>query len=336
MKSKILVVSTTGMGDCLWGTPAIRALKKTYPKMKIDLVVNKPWKPLFDFNPYLNEIFEYRGEWYLQPFLGIKLLSKSYEAIYIFHSNRNFKRLLPWLRTASIWCHQNFDWIPKSHRLEMATNVHGIKRRLVMLKKFGVKSDGGQMEIFFDQVSMDRSKNILQELGFSPKKYIYLNLGASAEKKRWMVERFSELARRILNETPWNVMLGGGGPDDHNRSLAILSQLNSPRVSTDCSHPLMVSADIISKARLMVTTDTGPMHIGFAVRTPVLGLFGAYSPKSTGPYEIPDHLCRVITIKSEGQVSYDDENIEESHFRHVTVNRVWAEVEKMLADKSIK
>ena len=330
MKSKILVVSTTGMGDCLWGTPAIRALKKTYPKMKIDLVVNKPWKPLFDFNPYLNEIFEYRGEWYLQPFLGIKLLGKGYEAIYIFHSNRNFRRVLPWLPSVPIWCHQNFDWIPASHCMEMDAAVHGIERRLVMLKNFSVKSDGGQMEIFFDQATIDRSKQILQVQGFTSRKYIYLNLGASAEKKRWMVKRFSELASRILKKTPWNVMLGGGGPDDHKRSLAILSQLNSPRVSTDCSHSLMESASIISQARLMVTTDTGPMHIGFAVRTPVLGLFGAYSPKSTGPYEIPDSLCRVITIKPEDQISFDEENHGESHFKNITVDRVWDQMEEML------
>ena len=84
----------------------------------------------------------------------------------------------------------------------------------------------------------------------------------------------------------------------------------------------------------MVTTDTGPMHIGFAVRTPVLGLFGASSPKSSGPYEIPDHLCRVITIKQEDQVSCDEESLGESNFRHVTVDRVWGQVEKMLADKS--
>ena len=331
---RILIVSVTGMGDSLWGTPGIRALKKSFPKAKVDLLVNRTWKPLLEHNPNLNEVFEYQEQWYRQPFSGIKLFRKYYDLVLIFHANRNFKRLLPWLRTASIWCHQNFDWIPKSHRMEMNTNVHGIQRRLVMLKKFGVKSDGGQMEIFFDQVSLDRSKFFLQELGFSPRKYVYLNLGASVEKRRWMVERFSELAKRILNETPWNVILGGGGPDDHKRSLTILGELNSPRISTDCSHPLMVSASVISQARLMVTTDTGPMHIGFAVRTPVVGLFGAFSPTSTGPYEIPDHLCRIISIKQEDHVSCDEESLGESNFRHVTVDRVWGQVEKMLADKS--
>ena len=143
-----------------------------------------------------------------------------------------------------------------------------------------------------------------------------------------------ELASQILKKTSWNIMLGGGGPDDQKRSQSVLNQLNSPRVSSDCLHSLMVSASIISQAGLIVTSDTGAMHIGLSVKTPVVALFGIKSPIGSGPYEIADHLCRVITIKQEDQVSCDEESLGESNFRHVTVDRVWGQVEKMLADKS--
>ena len=76
---KILIVSTTGMGDCLWGTPGIRALKKTFPKLEIDLLVTSSWKSLFEGNPYLNEILEYHNEWYRQPILGIQLFKRNYD-----------------------------------------------------------------------------------------------------------------------------------------------------------------------------------------------------------------------------------------------------------------
>jgi ADP-heptose:LPS heptosyltransferase len=334
MTVRVLLVSTTGMGDCLWGTPGIRALKKTFPEIEIDLVVNKSWKSLFDFNPYLNKIFEYYSEWHLQPFLGIKLLRRDYDAIYLFHANRDFRRLLPWLRSSSIWCHQNFDWIPESHRMKMDNIFHGIQRRLIMLENFGVKPDGGQMEIFFDQVTLDRSQEILKSHNFSPGKYVYLNLGASVEKRRWKVEHFIELASQILKKTSWNIMLGGGGTDDQKRSQAILNQLNSPRLSADCIHSLMVSASIISQAGLMVTSNTGAMHIGLSVKTPVVALFGTISPTGSGPYEIADHLCRVITINPEGQDSFDVENPGEYHIKSIPVNRVWEQVEKMLPNNS--
>ena len=330
---KVLIISSTGMGDCLWGTPGIRALKKTFPEVKIDLVVNKIWKPLFEFNPYLNQIFTYREQWYRQPFLGIQLFGRHYDAILIFHANRNFKRILPWFRSSSIWYHQDFDWAPGSHHVKINTPFHGIQRRLIMLEKLGVKADGGQMEIYFNQATLDKSRQFLDAHDFSPGKYIYLNLGASVERKRWMADRFTELAKRILKTTPWKLILGGG-PAEKKQSLNILNQLNSSRVVGVCSQPLIVNASIISKAGLMVTSDTGPMHIGFAMRTPVVALFGTICSIGSGPHEVPDHLCRTITIDLERKDHVEQLDPGEFHLRSITVDKVWEQVEKVLAENS--
>ena len=96
-----------------------------------------------------------------------------------------------------------------------------------------------------------------------------------------------------------------------------------------CSQSIRVNASIISQAKVMVTSDTGPMHIGFAVKAPVVALFGTIPPAGSGPYEVPDHLCRVITIDPEDSV--DEKNPGEFHFRCITVDRVWEQVEQMLA-----
>ena len=321
------------MGDCLWGTPAIRALKKTFPALDIDLLVNKTWRSLFDFNPYLKHIFEYGNQWYLQPILGLKLFGRHYDAIYIFHTNRNFRRMLPWLPSVKIWAHQNHDWIPESHRIKTDYKVHGIQSRLIMLEKFGVKSDGGQMEIFLDQATLDSSTKLLKKHNFVAGEYIYLNLGASSERKRWMFDRFKELVNRILKETSLNIILGGG-PDYKNRAQKIEKELNTIRVVEVCSQPILVSADIISKARLMVTSDTGPMHIGFAMKTPIVGLFGTTSPLGCGPVEIPSHLFRGITIEPESKEYVEEQDPEELYLRCVTVDQVWSKVKELLAEKT--
>ena len=317
------------MGDCLWGTPGIRALKKTFPDIKIDLLVNWPWRSLFDFNPYLNQIFDYYGDWYRQPLLGIKLLRRNYDAVLIFHTNSNFKRMLPWFHSLTIWCHQNFSWVPKAHRVNIHIEAHGIQRKLLMLEKFGVKPDGGQMEIFFDQNILGESQQFLNARGFSPEKFVFLNLGASVEIKRWEIGRFKELAERILKKTPWKIVLGGGGADDQQRNGAILNQLDSARVLDVCNQPILLNAAIISKARLMVSADTGPMHIGLAVKTPVVALSGIISHRS-GPYEVPDHLCRVIKIDPEEKDEFDKPYSEGPWLRGITVDQVWEQVEKML------
>ncbi len=329
--NKVLIISSTGMGDSLWGTPGIRALKKTYPEVRIDLVVNKTWKPLFEFNPYLNKIFEFHEHWYQQLIMGFQLFNRTYDAILIFHANRNFKRVLPWLRSSPIWYHQNFNWLPESHRVKIDAIVHGIQRRLIMLEKIGVQSNSGQMEIYFDETTLDRSQKLLKTHGFNAKEYIYLNLGAAVESRRWMVDRFTTLAKLILDETPWNIIIGGG-PNEKSRGHSISNHLNSSRVMEVCSQPIMVNADIISKSRLMVTADTGPMHIGFAMKTPVVALFGTISPVSSGPHEIPENLYRIIEINRKKINGIEKPESDDFLFSSITVDMVWSQVKNLLAE----
>ena len=148
-----------------------------------------------------------------------------------------------------------------------------------------------------------------------------------------MADRFTELAKRILKTTPWKIILGGG-PAEKKQSLNILNQLNTSRVVEVCDQPLMVDANIISKARLMVTANTGPMHIGFAMKTPIVALFGTYFPISSGPLEIPDYLCRAITIDLERKDHVEQLDPGEFHLRSITVDKVWEQVEKVLAENS--
>lgn len=326
---KILIVSTTGMGDCLWGTPGIRAVKKTFPEVQVNLLVNWMWKPLFDDNPYLNEIFEYRSEWYRQPILGIQLFKRNYDLIFIFHSNKNLKRMLPYFRSSTIWCHQNHLWVPEANRVKIEGHIHGIQRRLIMLKKFGIKSDGSQMEIFFNPNTLKKSEQILQSNGFNHREFVYLNLGAAVESRRWMVDRFIELSQRFLQATSWSIILGGG-PEEKKRALNILNHLNNNRVMEVCSQSLSTNASIISKAKLMVTSDTGPMHIGFAAKTPVVALFGTISPIGSGPYNIPENLYRIISAEPTRD-TVKESNSNKFNFTGITVNMVWKQVEKMIA-----
>ena len=329
--NKVLIVSGTGMGDCLWGTPGIRALKKTFPKLEIDLLVTSVWKSLFEGNPYICKILEYHSKWYRQPITGIQLISKQYDAIFIFHANKNLKRMLPWFRSAPIWCHQPHLWVPEPNRVKIEGDIHGIQRRFVMLEKFGVRPDGSQMDIFFDPLTLKKADQILEVAGFNSREFAYLNLGAAVESRRWMVDRFIELAKRILETTSWSIIIGGG-PQEKKRALAILNYLKNPRVMEVCSQPVRVNANIISKAKLMVTSDTGPMHIGFATKTPIVALFGTIS-RNSGPCNIPDHLCRIIKVNPAPEEAKEP-NANIYNFESITVNMVWKQVEEVIAENS--
>ena len=123
------------MGDALWGTPAIRAVKKRFPQIDIDLLLQPQWNDLFNGSPYIRKLIPYHSQWYRQ-LLGLpNLLQDRYEHVLIFHANKSISRILPWLRCSSIWSHQypkSIPGIPMNKIVRFQKPVHAILRRLAL------------------------------------------------------------------------------------------------------------------------------------------------------------------------------------------------------------
>jgi ADP-heptose:LPS heptosyltransferase len=81
------------------------------------------------------------------------------------------------------------------------------------------------MEIFFNQSALDKSQQIMEAEGINPGKYVYLNLGAAVESRRWVVDRFMELARLILKKTSWKIILGGGPAEKNKAALSLTNSI---------------------------------------------------------------------------------------------------------------
>ena len=86
------------MGDCLWATPGIRALKKSFSDAAIDLLIRPQWESLYFGSPYIRKIILYQPQWYRQLALLPRLLRTHYDRVLIFHSNKDIERLIPYLR----------------------------------------------------------------------------------------------------------------------------------------------------------------------------------------------------------------------------------------------
>jgi ADP-heptose:LPS heptosyltransferase len=327
MMNRYLIISTTGMGDCLWGTPAIRALKKSFPDVSIDLMVHARWKELLEGNPNVDRILEYYPQWYRQFFLGIKLLRQRYRAVLIFHANTNIMRLLPLIPTGRVLAQQPSNWLSKQWIVDVQGEVHGIPKRLAMIEALGGQSDGGQMEIFFKEQDQFLNQEFMHKNNLSPQNFIYLNIGASLAEKRWPAERFIHLAQKILENTSFNIVLGGG-PEDKALAESIKTDLTPDRTTPVCDRKLRDNAFLISQARLLITGDTGPMHIGFAVGTSSILLFGPTKTENSGPYQIEEKLCAIV--RPSNVMGAKDEIRGNQEMKNISVERVWKLVEEKL------
>lgn len=308
----ILVVSTTGMGDCLWGTPGIRELKKTFPDAKIDLIVKKDWLDLFIHNPHLQNVYPYQNRWYAQILLGLKLLLKpKYSHIYIFHANNDFGRMKIFLKSSPLWNHQGHKWCPEQFNVKSAEkpsaekNLHAIERRLLMLKEINVAPENPQMEMHFSDAEIKAFANYTGKNGLK-NPFAVCHIGASSADRLWESKNFYNLANLILKETSLNIVFGG-----NKKELEILKTLDLPdsdRIFFAFDMSIVNYAYLLSQASLLVSNNTGPMHIGYAVNTPTIGIFqhvGNGRPDLVGPFKLDKTFFPIVSYL-EGTTSVEE------------------------------
>ena len=335
----ILIISTSGLGDLLWGTPAIRAINKALPEVSIDLLLQPRWQDIFSGNNYIRRLVPYHSKWYHQLLTLSKLRKTKYDHVLIFHANKNIGRILPWLQCKSIWSHQSTNILPglsENQIIQIDQPVHGILRRIAMLEKIKAPEDGTHMDIFLNEKEKADAILFLKQNRIAPKEFIYMNIGGSSFQKQWPVDKFVSLAQLILKNTSMSIMLGGG-PEATDRVSLIENEIGLKRVTRATHLPLKKSCSLIFQARILISPDSGPMHIGFALKVPTIALF--WSTDSTGtisrnPLNGPSYCGPLNIDASLNAVLYGnffrgakkEDNPENAFLNPILVPEVWEKV----------
>ena len=105
----------------------------------------------------------------------------------------------------------------KNKIIKFEKPVHGILRRLALIEKLQIPTDGTHMEIFFSEEDNIRTHEFLRSNGLNRKNYIYMNVGGSFDYKQWPIDKFISLSKIVLENTSLFIILGGG-PEDINRA----------------------------------------------------------------------------------------------------------------------
>jgi heptosyltransferase-2 len=130
-----------------------------------------------------------------------------------------------------------------------------------------------------------------RQLGWPPERrvisfHIAGGWGGKATAKAWPLEHFVELARRITSTTDCHVLVLCG-PNERKAAAEVVRQVAHPRVESLAEVkdlPLAITKGCLARSELLVTTDSGPRHLGTALNVPVVALFGATDPRWTETY----------------------------------------------------
>ena len=299
---RIIVVSSTAIGDTLLSTPAIRALRRRYPRARITGHILYKYLALFADNPHLDEIVPYYGGYRRFCRTVAALRRRKPDVVAILHGNGPQAIPMAWLSGAPfivrIPNRSEYRFLLSNQEQTAANECnpqeHGIQDRLRTAALLDALSDNKRMVLTVEESARQAVADYLQAKGMADAaKLIGLQVAASTVSRMWMKDRFAQLGRKILNRFPEAKIIVTGSPRERSYCCEVADMMDNPaRVLVSAGElPLKQVPAMIEKLTLLVTGDTGIMHMAIALGTPTVSLFAVADPrKSAACYDRDKHI----------------------------------------------
>jgi heptosyltransferase-2/heptosyltransferase-3 len=352
---RFLIINIFGVGDVLFTTPLIRNLKKNCPHAVIGYIANSRTAPLLRKNPHLNQVFIYdrddfhalgqRSRWeYLkkgwQSFQVVK--KERFQVVFDLSLNGTFS-FLTWLagipRRVGYHYRNRSPWLTTKIPLIGYEGRHIVDYYCALLESMGLTVFDRHLEWFHAKEDTAWALDFLEGGGLrqgQPMVALHPGGGASwgrdAIFKRWPAENYARLADKIIEKLKVVIILmGDHGERDLCREIA--GRMRHQPLVTAGQTSLGQMAALLSRCRLAVVNDGGPLHIAVAAGTKTVAVFGPVDETVYGPYPAVGH--RVVSSDVACRPCYRRfrrarcEHI--SCIQGITVEQVLSEVIKFLS-----
>lgn len=298
-KARFLIIRLSSIGDVLHSTPVARALKTAWPNCHITWLVGQVPSDLLGSNPYIDELYiwprerwenhmrrgQFKKAWQLWRSLQCDLQSRNFDVTLDIHG----LFLSGMIATASkaprrigMGNTQELNWLFMNEIApSLPQEVHVIERYLSVLKPLGIHSKEYAMTLHLPDEAIAFAKNFLRSHGVAETDTIIaLNPGTTWPSKNWPTEYYAIVAKALQNN---GHILLCGGPSEQALGESIVTQSNVPVINAINQTSLLQLAALISQCNVLVTGDTGPLHMGIALNIPTVSLFGPTDPQKFGP-----------------------------------------------------
>jgi lipopolysaccharide heptosyltransferase II len=298
---KILILKPSSLGDVVQALPVLRLLKLHYPESAIYWWIDSRLASLLQGDPDLAGLALFERERWARPqnwgemWRSVRALREQNFDLVIDLQSLVRSGAFAWLANGKLTVGLDepregatalYDLIVR----RPSFYTHAVDWYLEVLPLLGVP---GHRDFCWLPPRPAVAAAVKQKWPVAQGRWIILQPGARWNNKRWPAENFAELLRKLADANPEVNFAILGGQED--QALGETISKAAPKRCLDLTGKLSLPEMVewIRLAELMVTNDTGPMHVAAALRTPVVALFGPTEPRRTGPYGQLDNVLRI-------------------------------------------
>jgi lipopolysaccharide heptosyltransferase II len=352
---KILIINPFGIGDVLFTTPVIRALKERYPDSFIGYWCNERVGGLLKSDTDINKVFDLSRGDIKRVYKGFKRFAVLFNLIRQiraegFNTAFDFSldsRYGMWSKLAGINRRIGFDYKNRGRFLTDKVELKGYAGRHVveyyadLLKFLGIEPREKMLSLNVTEENKAKARGKLLKLGIDPLKPIVgiamgggASWGKDAFYKQWSAKKFAQLANMLINDFSSYIILLGSS-DEKPLADTILNEVKNKNVA-DLTGELSLEelAAVIKELKLLICNDGGPLHMAVSLCVSTVSMFGPVDDLVYGPYPpCAGHI--VVKVDLSCRPCYKDFRFKEcSNNRHcledITVDEVYDKVKTLL------
>ncbi len=301
----ILIVKLSAIGDVIHTLPVLNALRDHYPQARITWLVEEAAAGLLKGHPALDRVLVSRRKHWLKGLAGPgrvrharhaiaflkELRDTRYDMILDFQAALKGSLLIALARGARKIGfgkgleHQEHSYLFLNEKVPAVDmEIHALTRGLMLLEEIGIPASRIIYNLPVSDRHRDEINQMLDAAGIGRRaKLVAINPVAQWKTKLWDNAKFAALADQLIERYDVPVVFSGG-PADRPIIAAISAKMRHRALDFTGQTSLMGLAALYERSVLLVSTDTGPMHLGAAVGIPVVALFGPTAPWRTGPF----------------------------------------------------
>lgn len=268
--TKFLIIRFSSIGDIVLTTPIVRCLKQQVENCEVHFLTKSQYASIVESNPYVDKVIQLDKSWLLMMHL---LKMEEYDYVIDLHHNLRTLRIKYQLKAKAFSFNKlNIEkWLMTALKINLLPKKHIVDRYFETLQEFDVVNDGKGLDYFIPEKDIVPKEDLptAQLFGF-----VALVIGAAHHTKRLPTKKIIELCNKIN----YPIILLGGKED--NKIGEEIEIAIGPKIYNACGKfNLNESADLVRQSKLVITHDTGLMHIAAALKKPIVSIWGNTIPE---------------------------------------------------------